>query len=94
MGFFLTEPATDEQPSAEKRFQAASSTIHNKLVEMIDISKLGHWKPERLQREIETAHGRQIEGIGPVREWTEKRQSIACRPSSCLKCSASVRSTN
>lgn len=75
MGFFLTEPTTDEQPSAEKRFQTASSTIHNKLVEMIDISKLGHWKPERLQRELKQLATRQIEESDLVREWSEKEKN-------------------
>jgi pilus assembly protein CpaF len=75
MGFFLSEPVSDEQPSAEKRFQTASSVIHNKLVEMIDISKLGHWKPERLQREIRQLATRQIEESDLVSDWTEKEKT-------------------
>jgi pilus assembly protein CpaF len=74
MGFFLSEAANDETLTAEKRFQAASSAIHNKLVEMIDISKLNHWKPDRLQRELRQLATRQIEESELVREWddTEK----------------------
>ena len=34
------------------RFQKLKADIHRQLIEMLDISKLGHWKPERLRREV------------------------------------------
>src|SRR5687767_14038773 len=42
-------PADD--PFAQ-RFQRLKADIHGQLVEMLDVSKLGHWKPERLRREV------------------------------------------
>jgi pilus assembly protein CpaF len=40
-----------EQPFSH-RFQKLKADIHSQLVEMLDISKLSHWKPERLRREV------------------------------------------
>jgi hypothetical protein len=36
------------------RFQKIKAEIHRQLVEMLDISRLGHWKPDRLRREVST----------------------------------------
>jgi pilus assembly protein CpaF len=36
------------------RFQKIKAEIHRQLVEMLDISRLGHWKPERLRAEVRT----------------------------------------
>src|SRR5262245_19453945 len=36
------------------RFQKTKADIHKQIVETIDITKLGHWKPERLRREVRT----------------------------------------
>jgi pilus assembly protein CpaF len=44
--------AVENLPSMEQRFQRLKADIHRQLVEMIDISKLSHWKPERLRREV------------------------------------------
>jgi pilus assembly protein CpaF len=35
-----------------QRFQKIKTDIHKKLVEMLDISRLTNWKPERLRREV------------------------------------------
>ncbi len=41
-------------PSFALRFQKLKADIHRQLVEMLDITKLSHWKPERLRREVRT----------------------------------------
>ncbi len=46
-------PANQAAPFA-LRFQKLKADIHRQLIEMLDISKLGHWKPERLRREVRT----------------------------------------
>ena len=43
---------SNSSPSFALRFQKLKADIHRQLVEMLDISKLGHWKPERLRREV------------------------------------------
>lgn len=49
-GMAAATPAT-EDPFA-RRFQKLKADIHGQLVEMLDVSKLSHWKPERLRREV------------------------------------------
>jgi pilus assembly protein CpaF len=44
-------PSNQAAPFA-LRFQKLKAEIHRQLIEMLDISKLGHWKPERLRREV------------------------------------------
>ena len=39
-------------PSFPQRFQKLKADTHRQLVEMIDLTKLGHWKQERLQKEV------------------------------------------
>jgi hypothetical protein len=34
------------------RFQKVKAEIHRKLVEMLDLSRLTQWRPERLRREV------------------------------------------
>lgn len=47
------EPAGNKGSSTfAQRFQKLKADTHRQLVEMIDLSKLGHWKQERLQREV------------------------------------------
>jgi pilus assembly protein CpaF len=63
--------ASNHDPLAsEKRFQAVKTSIHGKLVEMIDISKLSHWKPERLQREVRQLAQRLIDESDTVTSWS------------------------
>jgi pilus assembly protein CpaF len=47
-------PPTKNDPKTllALRFQKIKAEIHQQLVEMVDISKLGHWKPDRLRREV------------------------------------------
>ncbi len=40
-----------ETPAAQ-RFQKVKAEIHRKVVEMLDLSRLGQWKPERMRREV------------------------------------------
>jgi pilus assembly protein CpaF len=40
------------------RFQKGKADIHRRVVEMLDLSRLGRWKPERLRREIRVLAGR------------------------------------
>jgi pilus assembly protein CpaF len=37
-----------------RRFQQTKADIHKQIVETIDITKLGFWRPERLRREVRT----------------------------------------
>jgi pilus assembly protein CpaF len=46
-------PANNPPPFAH-RFQKLKAEIHRQLVEMLDISRLTQWKPERLRREVRT----------------------------------------
>jgi pilus assembly protein CpaF len=46
------EQSPNPSPSFALRFQKLKADIHRQLVEMLDITKLGHWKPERLRREV------------------------------------------
>lgn len=46
-----TDPGSSP-PTFAQRFQRLKADIHRQLVEMLDISRLGHWKPERLRREV------------------------------------------
>src|SRR5439155_17606278 len=39
-------------PFAAEDFQRLKADIHRQIVEIIDLSKLTHWKPERLRREV------------------------------------------
>jgi pilus assembly protein CpaF len=43
---------TTEAFSTEQRYQRLKSDLHLELVGMIDVSKLGQWKAERLQNEL------------------------------------------
>jgi pilus assembly protein CpaF len=43
---------TTESFSTEQRYQRLKSDLHLELVGMIDVSKLGQWKAERLQNEL------------------------------------------
>ncbi len=51
MAFFSDDPLKPA-PSFPQRFQKLKAEIHRQIVETIDISRLGHWKQERLRREI------------------------------------------
>src|SRR4051794_2694506 len=48
----FAEPTAKTAPSFPQRFQKLKADTHRQLVEMIDLSKLGHWKHERLQKEV------------------------------------------
>ncbi|MCI0455827.1 MAG: CpaF family protein [Gemmataceae bacterium] len=50
-----TEPETtqtSQRLAFAHRFQKLKADIHRQLVEMIDLSRVGHWKPDRLRREV------------------------------------------
>ncbi len=53
MGFFTRTTSIPEPTSSEQRFQRLKTDIHRQLVEMLDVSQLGKWKQERLQRELQ-----------------------------------------
>ncbi|MCS6850443.1 MAG: CpaF family protein [Gemmataceae bacterium] len=40
------------QSSFEQFFQKLKADVHRQLVEMLDISKISHWPPDRLRREV------------------------------------------
>ncbi len=53
MATIFAEPAGGKPaPSFAQRFQKLKADTHRQLVETIDLSKLGHWKHERLQKEV------------------------------------------
>jgi pilus assembly protein CpaF len=46
-------PSNGSSPAGyAQRFQKLKAKIHSQIVEMLDISKLGRWKQERLRREV------------------------------------------
>ena len=47
-----TKPDKPTTVPFEHRFQKLKADIHRQIVEMLDISKLSRWKPERLRREV------------------------------------------
>jgi pilus assembly protein CpaF len=61
MAFFTKHTAIPETTSAEQRYQKLKASLHLQLVEMIDVSKLTQWKPERLQRELRVAAQRLLD---------------------------------
>ena len=52
MAVFTDIAGVKPGPTFAQRFQKLKADTHRQLVEMIDISKLGHWKQERLHREV------------------------------------------
>jgi pilus assembly protein CpaF len=46
------KPAGKASDPFSHRFQKLKADIHRKLVEMLDLSRLTHWRPERLRREV------------------------------------------
>ncbi len=58
------------------RFQKLKADIHRQLVEMIDISKLGHWKPERLRREVRTLATRLAQNTAELLSEVERERLI------------------
>ncbi|MBX9677552.1 MAG: CpaF family protein [Gemmataceae bacterium] len=67
MGFFVkTAPVKESAavPLEEPRFQRLRTELHHKLVEMIDVSKLGHWKQDRLRREVRLVSQQLIDETG------------------------------
>jgi pilus assembly protein CpaF len=45
-------PTTGTEPFAH-RFQKLKAEVHRQLIEMLDISAISNWKPERLRREVQ-----------------------------------------
>jgi pilus assembly protein CpaF len=45
-------PTGTAPPPFSHRFQKIKAEIHRQLVETLDLSRLTHWKPERLRREV------------------------------------------
>jgi pilus assembly protein CpaF len=48
----LAPTAPPEADTFARRFQKIKAEIHRRLVETVDVSLLGRWKPERLRREL------------------------------------------
>ncbi len=71
-------PATATEPlSFPHRFQKLKADIHRQIVEMLDISKLGHWKPERLRREVRALATRLAQGVPELLNQVERERLIA-----------------
>jgi pilus assembly protein CpaF len=49
---FSRSTAVAEVPSTEQRYQRLKSDLHLQMLELIDVSKLGQWKTERLKNEL------------------------------------------
>ena len=55
--------STAETAPFAQRFQKLKADIHRQLVEMIDISAISTWKPERLRREVREESGLECEEL-------------------------------
>jgi pilus assembly protein CpaF len=56
------KPGTPAPAPFNRRFQKIKAEVHRQLIEMLDISRLSHWKPERLRREVRTLATRLCQG--------------------------------
>jgi pilus assembly protein CpaF len=43
---------TELAPASNLHYQRLKTDVHRQIVEVIDLSKLAHWQPERLRREV------------------------------------------
>jgi len=69
-------PAPDQAESFSLRFQKLKAEIHGQLVEMLDISKLGHWKQDRLKREVRTLASRLAQASPEMLNQVERERLI------------------
>jgi pilus assembly protein CpaF len=69
----VTEP---EPPTFPTRFQKLKADIHRQIVEMLDVSKLTHWKPERLRREVRTLAARLAQASPELLNQVERERLI------------------
>ena len=60
----------------EQRFQKLKAEIHRQLVETLDITKLGNWKPERLRREVRHLAGRLVQQTPEMLNQVERERLI------------------
>lgn len=52
MATLTDNPGNKPAPSFAQRFQKLKADAHRQIVETIDLTKLGHWKQERLHKEV------------------------------------------
>jgi pilus assembly protein CpaF len=72
-----SRPADDRDgESFALRFQKLKAQIHSQLVEMIDISKLSHWKPDRLKREVRTLATRLVQAVPETLNQLERERLV------------------
>src|ERR1700736_1023664 len=51
-------PVGRAEPGFAHRFQKLKAETHRQMVELIDLTKLGTWKPDRLRREVRSVAAR------------------------------------
>jgi pilus assembly protein CpaF len=74
MGTAWDKPDNTSDPSFARRFQTIKASVHRQIVEAIDLTKLGRWRPERLRREIRTlAEQLSVQTTEPLSEVDRER---------------------
>jgi pilus assembly protein CpaF len=71
-----TSSGSNAAPFAQ-RFQKIKAEIHRQLVETLDISRLSHWKPERLRREVRALAARLAQSAPELLNDVERDRLIA-----------------
>jgi pilus assembly protein CpaF len=69
-------PQSEVELQFSHRFQKLKAEIHGQLVEMLDISKLSHWKPERLRREVRNLAARLAQASPEMLNQVERERLI------------------
>ncbi|HMP59313.1 MAG TPA: CpaF family protein [Gemmatales bacterium] len=72
----MTATTTTPRQAVEQRFQQLKADIHRQLVEMIDLSKLGHWPQDRLRREVRTLAIRLVQQSPELLNQVERERLI------------------
>ena len=63
-------PVGGAEPGFPHRFQKLKAEAHRQMVESIDLSKLGTWKPDRLRREEWTGTRQWLTSPGALQQAT------------------------
>jgi pilus assembly protein CpaF len=72
----MSTTAIPSRQAFEQRFQQLKADIHRQLVEMIDLSKLGHWPQDRLRREVRNLATRLVQQSPELLNQVERERLI------------------
>lgn len=72
----MSTTAISPRQAFEQRFQQLKADIHRQLVEMIDLSKLGHWPQDRLRREVRNLATRLVQQCPELLNQVERERLI------------------